>query len=69
MVQKAYLVEGMTCNHCKSRVEKSIKTIAGVEDAVADLSSGLVSVSGDEIDGVKIREVVEDAGYTFKGEA
>jgi Cu+-exporting ATPase len=59
----------MTCNHCKSRVEKSIKTIAGVEDAVADLSSGLVSVSGDEIDGVKIREVVEDAGYTFKGEA
>jgi copper chaperone CopZ len=69
MINKTYLVEGMTCNHCKARVEKSIKTIVGVEDVTADPASGQVKVSGNEIDGLKVKEVVEDAGYSFMGEA
>ena len=69
MVNKTYLVEGMTCNHCKARVEKSIKTITGVDDVTADPVSGKVKVSGNEIDGLKVKEVVEDAGYSFMGEA
>jgi copper chaperone CopZ len=69
MVNKTYLVEGMTCNHCKARVEKSIKTITGVDDVTADPVSGKVKVSGNEIDGLKVKEAVEDAGYSFMGEA
>ncbi len=68
MTSKIYLVEGMTCNHCKARVEKSIQTIAGVENVTADPASGQVKVSGDEIDQKRVKEMVEEAGYFFKGE-
>ncbi len=69
MTNKTYLIAGMTCNHCKSRVEKSIKTIAGVDEVTADPVSGKVNVSGSEVDQLKIKELIEDAGYQFMGEA
>jgi copper chaperone CopZ len=62
-----FLVEGMTCKNCKAHVENGIKTIPGIEEAVADFQTGVVKVKGSDIDANKIKTVVEKAGYRFKG--
>jgi copper chaperone CopZ len=66
---KIFMVEGMSCKNCKAHVERSVKTIDGVVDAIADLASGQVKVTGTKIDPTKVKEMVEEAGYFFKGEA
>ena len=69
MAIRTYLVEGMTCNHCKVRVENAIKSNVGIEDVIADLANGQVRVSGEKIDSLKVKQSVEESGYAFKGEA
>ena len=39
-------VGGMMCPHCKARVEKACKAVAGVTDAVVDLQAKTVTVTG-----------------------
>lgn len=68
MAVKTFLVEGMTCNKCKAHVENDIKRVEGVEDAIADLATGMVSVSGAGFDGAKVKLMVEQGGYIYKGE-
>lgn len=34
---KTLTIEGMSCNHCKGRVERALKELDGVESAVVDL--------------------------------
>ncbi|OFX59373.1 MAG: hypothetical protein A2046_01365 [Bacteroidetes bacterium GWA2_30_7] len=58
-------VNGMTCNHCKATVENNIKKIDGISDAVVDLSKNEVSISGENIDLSKIKNVVDGLGYEF----
>ena len=69
MTIRTFIVDGMTCKNCKAHVEKSIKTIPGIDDVIADVANGQVRVSGDEIDNSKVKQMVEEAGYLFKGEA
>jgi uncharacterized membrane protein YraQ (UPF0718 family)/copper chaperone CopZ len=61
------IVKGMTCNHCKASVENSLRTIEGVEDVEADLSTDRVSIIGDDIDLEQVREKVESLGYSYRG--
>lgn len=61
------IVTGMTCNHCRMNVENSIKSVDGVSNSRADIASGEVIVSGDNIDLGKIKAAVEGIGYTFQG--
>ncbi len=67
MSAKIFLVEGMKCKNCTSHVEKEIKQIQGIQDVVADFTSGHVSVKGDQISEDQIKLAVEKAGYRFKG--
>lgn len=64
---KQYIVEGMTCMHCKMRVETAIKSIAGVKKVDINLSnkSVLVETNKDIADQV-FADVVLQAGYTLK---
>ena len=61
---KTLTIEGMSCNHCKGRVERALKELDGVESAVVDLEkkTATVEISGDVSDGV-LKAAVEDAGY------
>ena len=61
------LIEGMTCKHCKMRVEKALDSIEGVRSSRVDLdsNSATLEVSG-EIDRKVIREAIEAAGYSLK---
>jgi copper chaperone CopZ len=69
MSVKIFLVEGMTCKHCTGRVEKRIGEIPGVEEVIADLATGQVSIEGHSVTAEMVKVAVEEAGYTFKGGA
>ncbi len=59
-------VEGMSCNHCKMAVEKELKSLQGVKDAVVSLESKNAEIEYDEnmVDIEKLRQAIKDAGYT-----
>lgn len=64
--KQLYRIGGMTCNHCKMNVEKSLKAIDGVTDAVVDLPSGTAAVEGTATQ-EEIKRAVEAIGYDFLG--
>jgi copper chaperone len=56
-------VEGMTCNHCKTSVEKALKSVPGVENAEVDLQEGKAKVQGNApVD--QLVAAVQEEGYT-----
>ena len=61
------IVKGMTCNHCEATVENNISSLDGVDQARADLVSGKVLVSGENVDLDLIKEKVESLGYKYEG--
>lgn len=56
-------VKGMTCNHCRSNVEKVIGTCEGVEDIEVDLHSGKARVTGENLDAAAIIRAIEEIGF------
>lgn len=60
-------VEGMTCQHCVANVRKALEEVEQVQEAVPDLASGLVTVTGDELDRDALAVVVTKAGYKVVG--
>ncbi|MCB0805832.1 MAG: permease [Bacteroidales bacterium] len=62
-------VKGMTCNHCKANVEKSIASIKGIEFVEANPDKDEVIVRGDNVDLDAIQKSVENIGYTYEGKA
>ena len=63
IAQKVVVVEGMTCEHCKNRVEKCINEIDGAA-AKVNLKKGKVVVSlAKDVSDDQIRMVIEKAGY------
>lgn len=61
-------VEGMSCNHCKSAVEKAIQEVLGVEGVDVSLDEGFAVVRGNP-DPEELVEAVKEAGYAAKVEA
>lgn len=64
--EKTYTVEGMTCGHCEMSVREEIEELSGVESAQADHKTGLVTVTGEQVDDEAVRVAVEAAGYTVR---
>jgi copper chaperone len=66
MPTETYTVTGMTCDHCSRSVGAEASAIAGVTAVDVDLATGKVTVSSEQpISTDKIREAVEEAGYTL----
>lgn len=57
------MVRGMSCNHCKSNVERALSSLSGVERVEIDLPTGRVAVQG-HADRDAMRRAVEDLGFT-----
>lgn len=60
---RTYIVKGMTCGHCEHSVREEVEALVGVESAMADRTSGRLTVRGD-VDAAVVRAAVEAAGYT-----
>lgn len=61
-----YKVQGMDCNHCKTNVEKAIRSVPGVETVTIDLQSGMATVVGDGVSDEEVKSAVESIGYSIK---
>ncbi|OGW36925.1 MAG: hypothetical protein A2010_10285 [Nitrospirae bacterium GWD2_57_9] len=59
-------IEGMTCMHCKMRVEKALKAVAGVGNVQVDLAKKQAVVDG-TADQATLAKAVTDAGYKVTG--
>ncbi len=59
---KQYIVTGMSCAACSSRVEKAVSKVEGVENCSVSLLTNLMGVEGTASDEAVIK-AVEDAGY------
>ncbi len=63
-MKKVLIVEGMSCGHCKAAVEKALKSVEGVENAVVDLSNKTADVTlTKEVSNETLSKAVTDAGY------
>lgn len=63
VARKTVVIEGMTCEHCKNRVESYIATIDGAAAKVnLKKNEAVVSMEKTVADS-QIKEVIEKAGY------
>lgn len=63
IARKIVLVEGMTCEHCKDRVERSIDAIDGAAGKVKLKKKQLIVSMEKEVSDEQICAAVEKAGY------
>jgi copper chaperone CopZ len=56
----------MTCINCQTRIEKKLKSLAGIEDAAVDYAAGTARITYDEaaISLASITGAIESLGYT-----
>ncbi len=55
-------IEGMTCGHCKSSVEKALLKVPGVTQAEVDLTQKQAVVVG-TADRSSLTKAIDEAGY------
>jgi copper chaperone CopZ len=67
MTTRTYVVDGMTCGHCVNAVTGEVTKLDGVTDVAVDLEAKTVTVSGEPIDDIAVREAIDEAGYTVVG--
>lgn len=62
-----FVVNGMTCNGCKKRVEKSLLQMDNVRKVSVNLKNGEVRLYSDrDIDIEKVKDVLIPIGYSVK---
>ncbi len=63
--KKEFNVVGMHCPSCVAAVELSLKDVDGINDAKADLETGIVKIIFDsnKVSNTEIAEAVEEAGF------
>ena len=59
-------IEGMMCEHCRSRVEKALNELNGVR-ATVDLERAEAAIETNTLSAEQLQKIVEDAGYTVIG--
>ena len=59
----AYIVQGMTCGSCATKVISAVDQVAGVTNTNVDLTTGTLTVGGLDIDDIAVRAAISDAGF------
>ena len=57
-------IDGMTCGHCVSSVDKALKKIDGVTVEKVAIGSATVSYDPTAVSEARIAEAVSDEGYS-----
>jgi copper chaperone len=63
LTEHVYLVEGMTCAHCKAAVTEEVERVPGVSAVAVDLDAKRVVVRGEAVSDDAVREAIAEAGY------
>ncbi len=61
--EQVYLVEGMSCGHCKAAVTEEVGRVTGVSAIDVDLDVKRVVVHGEGVSDAAVREAIAEAGY------
>ena len=66
--EKEIKVVGMHCPSCVNAVQLSLTDVDGVEDAKADLDSGItkITLDSDKVSDADLAEAVEEAGFKLE---
>ena len=60
------VIEGMSCNHCKVRIERVLSEVDGVKKVEVNLAGGFVTEEASkDLPKEVLREAIDDAGYTL----
>ncbi len=62
IMAKEYVIKGMNCPHCQAAVTKSIAGVAGVDNVVVNLQTGIATVDGAH-DAEALKAAVREAGF------
>lgn len=62
-MNKTFIINGMSCNHCRMSAEKAILSVKGVTSASVDLGSKQAIVEG-EFSAEDVCKAVEELGFT-----
>jgi Cu+-exporting ATPase len=57
------IVTGATCGGCASKIERTLQSVAGVEEAHMNLSAGVAVVSGD-VTTESLIKALENVGFS-----
>ena len=61
----AFIVKGMTCNHCKETVTEAIKICDGIRDVTINLESGRTLIYGNNLNKQQIIASINNVGYSI----
>lgn len=64
-MKKTFKVDGMSCEHCKKRVETALLDLDGVDEAIVSLEKGTADVEYNQavVSETAMTAAIEDAGY------
>ena len=63
-MKKTLLIEGMTCGHCKMKVEETLNNLKQINVAEVDLIEGSCDIEmNKEISDSELTSIISDAGY------
>lgn len=66
MEQLTLQIDGMSCGHCISRVQKALARVDGIHVDRVEIGEARVTYDPDRVAPQRIREAVEDAGYDVR---
>jgi len=58
-----YSVPDISCEHCVNAISAEVEKVPGVVDVLVNIETKLVTVSGETLDDVALREAIDEAGY------
>ena len=61
-----YTVPDMHCGHCEHAVKTEVSQVAGVQRVDVDLTTKLVTVTGEHVSDQAGRDAIDEAGYVAK---
>ena len=64
--ERTYVVDGMSCEHCRAAVTDEVRRVPGITGVEVDLDGGTVTVHGTGADDAAVRAAIDEAGYTVR---
>jgi copper chaperone CopZ len=58
-----FVVEGMSCGHCRLAITEEVGRVSGVESVEVNLDTKLVRVRGTEVEEGAVVGAIDEAGY------
>jgi len=67
-INKVVKIGGMSCNHCKARVEKALSDLKDVKSVEVDLENKIAKlILKKDISKDVLKSTIEDIGFQFEG--